>query len=167
MNKELATHRAVRMRLEEAGATLLAMRGGHGPATFRSNLPDVVRDSAEAYGYGQADARPPIPSPDAIGRMDEALAWVSLIPAAPAGADPKSMSGGAVLRRVVQCRMLVSPLSWNQTPECPRYILSWPVIAKRMGADRRAVKRWYANGLALIVDGLTQQGHPVIVTAHE
>ena len=47
-------------RLEEAGATLLAL--------------------IEAYGWDSVRIRPAIPAADKIDRMDEAMGWLTLIP---------------------------------------------------------------------------------------
>lgn len=85
--------------LERAGQTLLSLPiAGARPAGFRSNMPEIVRQVAEAYGADPEEMRPATPSARAISEMDEALNWVSLIP-----------QDKFVLRRVIQCRALVSP----------------------------------------------------------
>ena len=155
---EWPTRRALRMRLEEAGATLLAMPGGHGPAKFRSNLPEPVMAAIEAYGRNVVRLRPPIPSAAAITRMDEALGWVALIPSTKVSADPRNADGNAVLRRLVHSRLLVDPLSWNETPTRPRYLVSWADIATMLRADYRAVKLWHGAGLGLIEDAMLMAG---------
>jgi hypothetical protein len=142
-DKEPPARKAVRLRLEEAGATMLAMPGGHGPAKYRSNLPDVVRDSTEAYGYGQTQVRPPIPDAASITRMDEALKWVGFIP-----------DNRYVLRCIVNARCLVAPLSRHQTPEKPKYIITWRMLATQIGADWRAVQRWHCEALDIIAAAL-------------
>ena len=69
------------LRLEEAGRTLLALPNrGCRPADTGSGWPAVVHDFSEAYGYGEVEVRAPIPSPQAITRMDEALQWVGPYP---------------------------------------------------------------------------------------
>jgi hypothetical protein len=65
--------------------------------------------------------------------MDEALAWVQLIP-----------PDRYVLRRIVNARALVSPST-------QRHLFTWSAIARLIGADRKAVARWHAQGIAVIV----------------
>ena len=95
-----------------------------------------VRDAAAGYGMGQGRVRPPVPSARAIDRMDAAWAWLPLIP-----------GDKFVLRQVVGARSLVSPTTG-------RHILSWRRIGDAVGADHKAVQRWHAQGLALIVGSL-------------
>ncbi len=68
--------------------------------------------------------------------MDQALAWIALIPA-----------DKLVLRRIVGCRSLVSPLTG-------RHLFSWRRLARLLGADHKAISRWHANGIDLIVTAL-------------
>ena len=67
-------------RLEEAGATLLALPGTGWSTRLRSSSLEIVRSSLEAYGWGAARIRPAVPSSEKIDRMDEALAWISSHP---------------------------------------------------------------------------------------
>jgi hypothetical protein len=85
-------------RLEAAGATLLALRIAIGPQEPRSGLPEPVREVWGVLRLVQATPRPADPCAAAIDAMDEALAWVQLIPA-----------DRYVLRRIVNARALVSP----------------------------------------------------------
>jgi hypothetical protein len=124
-------------RLEQAGATLLALRLGYGPAGHRSSMPEPVREVGVSYGWSRATARPAVPSAAEITAMDQALAWVQFIPA-----DRR------VVRRIVNARALVSPSTG-------RYLFTWSRIARLIGADRRAVARWHAQGIALIAAGLS------------
>jgi hypothetical protein len=137
-------------RLEEAGAVMLSMPGSAMPQGFRSNLPAPILDACEAYGWDKAAAPRWRPNGRQIARMDEALGWVSLIPAAPVSADPASRNGGATLRRLVQMRLMVRPGSWYQTPNAPKYIFSWRTVAATMGADPRSVKTWHGMALGVI-----------------
>ena len=124
------------LRLQEAGATLLALPHG-GPSTrLRQGGLEWVRDAATAYGGAPARLRPPVPSAAAIDRMDQALAWISRI------AD-----GQYVLRRVVGARCLVNPMTG-------RHVYSWRRIGEAVGADHKAVQRWHARGIDLIVAAL-------------
>ena len=77
-------------RLEEGGATLLALPGSGWTTRLRSSSIDIVRTSLEAYGWEATRIRPAVPSPDKIDRMDEAMTWIPLIP-----------NARFVLRRVV------------------------------------------------------------------
>ena len=75
---------------------------------------------------------------EASERMDRALAWVSTIP-----------QEKYVLRRVVGARSLVCPLTGRQ-------VFSWRRIGTALGADHKAVQRWHAQGVALIVAALNR-----------
>lgn len=127
-------------RLEEAGAAMLALqvRGTH-PAGLRAAWPEVVRQFSEAYGYSDSVLRPPVPTAARISRMDEALGWIELIP-----------GDKFVLKRIVGARSLVSPLTGKN-------LYSWSRLAKLLHADRRAVTRWYEEGVKLICLALAQK----------
>jgi hypothetical protein len=71
--------------------------------------------------------------------MDEALAWVQLIP-----------PDRYVLRRIVNARALVNPST-------QRHLYGWSAIARLIGADARAVKRWHAQGIAYIAHALSEK----------
>jgi hypothetical protein len=90
----------VTYRLEEAGATLLAIPGTGWSTRLRTTSLDIVRSALESYGWSDVPVRPAVPSAAKISRMDEALAWISLIPI-----------DRYVLRRVVGARSLVHPIS--------------------------------------------------------
>ena len=123
-------------RLEEAGATLLALPNT-GPSTrlVQSGL-EWIRDASEQFAQPRAKIRPAIPDAAQITRMDQALAWIPLIPA-----------DRYVLRRIVGARSLVNPMNG-------RYLFSWRRVALAIGADHKAVQRWHAQGIDLIVDCL-------------
>lgn len=123
-------------RLEEAGATLLALPNRGYGLGMRGFWPEIMRDAAEAYGYGIAPLRAAAPSPRDITAMDAALAWLSLIP-----------DSQRVLRRVVGARALVSPVTG-------RALFSWRRLGVLVGADHRAVQRWHGDGIAVIVEAL-------------
>jgi hypothetical protein len=61
----------------------------------------------EAYGWEAARIRPAVPSAEKIDRMDEAMAWITLI-----------QSSQYVLRRVIGARSLVHPIT-------DRHLYSW------------------------------------------
>lgn len=125
-------------RLEEAGRTLLALPNV-GPTTrLRTSRHDIVQSAIEAYGWQNVDqrVRPAIPSHAHVTRMDEALDWIPLIP-----------RDRYVLRRIVGARALVSPVT-------ERHLFSWRRLATLLGADHKAIQRWHAQGVDLIVTTL-------------
>jgi hypothetical protein len=67
-------------RLEEAGATLLALPGTGYSTRLRASSLEIVRTALEAYGWTEARIRPSVPAADKISRMDEAMSWIPLIP---------------------------------------------------------------------------------------
>jgi hypothetical protein len=88
----------------------------------------------EGYGWDATPRlRAPVPDAATITRMDEALGWIVLIP-----------QDRYVLRRIVGCRTLISPLT-------ERYLYPWRRIAALLGADHKAIQRWHAQGIDLIV----------------
>lgn len=127
-------------RLEEAGATLLALPGTGWSTRLRTTSLDIVRSALESYGWSEAAIRPPVPSAERITRMDEALAWIPLIPV-----------DRYVLRRVVGARSLVHPVT-------DRHLYPWRRLGKALGADHKAIQRWHGQGIALIVNALKTAG---------
>lgn len=125
--------------LEEAGATLLSLPpSGFSPRLRTATLP-VLHEAAEAYGWSTAEIRPPMPSAARISRMDHAMGFLGLIP-----------QDRYVLRRIVGCRALVHPVSG-------RHLFSWRRLGELLGADHKAVQRWHAEGIHLIVLSLRRQ----------
>jgi hypothetical protein len=125
-------------RLEEAGATLLALPGSGWSTRLRSSAIDIVRTSLESYGWSETRIRPAIPSSEKITRMDEAMGWLSLIP-----------QERYVLRRVVGARSLVHPIT-------DRHLFPWRRLGAALGADHKAVQRWHAQGIDIIAMALRQ-----------
>lgn len=123
-------------RLEEAGATLLALPGTGWSTRLRGSSIEIVRTALEAYGWEASRIRPAVPSAAKIDRMDEAMAWIPLIPL-----------DRYVLRRVVGARSLVHPIT-------DRHLYTWRRLGVALGADHKAVQRWHAQGIALIVAAL-------------
>lgn len=72
---EVWTYDAVRAQIIEAADTLMLGEPDRGPG-FAGLLGDVVRDVAEAYGYGSSTYRR-IPSPGALSRMEQAWSWIN------------------------------------------------------------------------------------------
>lgn len=127
-------------RLEEAGSTLLALPNTGWSTRLRSSTLEIVRNALDAYGWSEARIRPAVPSAEKITRMDEALSWIPLIPL-----------DRYVLRRVVGARSLVHPIT-------DRHLFPWRRLGKALGADHKAVQRWHAQGIAMIVTGLKAAG---------
>jgi Domain of unknown function (DUF6362) len=123
-------------RLEEAGAALLALPGTGWSTRLRGSSLEIVRTAIENYGWTTNRIRPPVPSATQITRMDEAMSWISLIPI-----------DRYVLRRIVGARSLVHPIT-------ERHLFPWRRLATVLGADHKAVQRWHAQGIDLIVSSL-------------
>jgi len=122
--------------LEEAGATLLALPGTGWSTRLRTSSIEIVRTALEAYGWVASRIRPPVPSSEQISRMDEAMSWISLIPL-----------DRYVLRRIVGARSLVHPIT-------QRHLFPWRRLGAALGADHKAVQRWHAQGVDIIVAAL-------------
>ena len=134
--------RLVMARLEEAGRTLLALPPGGYSTGLRMNTAALVRHMVEA-GEGEpvpARLHPPVPAAAAITRMDEALGWIPLIP-----------RDRSVLRRIVGARALVNPMT-------DRHLYPWRRLGTMLGADHKAVQRWHAQGVDMIVAALNAAG---------
>ena len=126
------------VRLEEAGRALIALpHSGYSPRLRQSNL-ELVRSAIEAYGWAERRIRPPIPTPEAIDAMDEAYAWLALIP-----------QEKYVIRRLVAARSLVHPLT-------DRHLYPWRRLGDAIGADHKAVQRWWAQGIDIILGALAR-----------
>ena len=123
-------------RLEEAGRTLLALPSTGFSTRLRTFQLEVVRNAMEDSDWGGGRIRPLAPQAGQISRMDAALAWVALIP-----------QDRYVLRRIVGARSLVNPLT-------ERHLFPWRRLGTVLGADHKAVQRWHAQGVDMIVNAL-------------
>lgn len=130
----------------EISLELIAERLAHAFLTIRK-LPNDSRQRLRiaTYGYVSELSKDDKPGPIRIAAtamdialMDEALAWPSMIDSLTA-------------RRAVQARSMVHPAT-------ERPIYPWNRLARAMGADARAVKRWHAEGLRDIQAKLYQAG---------
>lgn len=126
-------------RLEEAGSTLLALPGSGWSTRLRTSSLEIVRTALENYGWTTTRIRPPVPSAERITRMDEAMGWLTLIPV-----------DRYVLRRIVGARSLVHPIT-------ERHLFPWRRLGAALGADHKAMQRWHAQGIDLIVSGLNRR----------
>ena len=127
-------------RLEQAGAALLALPGTGWSTRLRTSSLEIVRTAMESYGWTTKRLRPPVPSAAEISHMDEAMGWITLIPL-----------DRYVLRRIVGARSLVHPIT-------QRHLFPWRRLAAAIGADHKAVQRWHAQGIELIVAALNDEG---------
>lgn len=125
-------------RLEEAGCTLLALPDRGWTTRLRTSRLDTLAEAVTGSGWDERRIRPALPSAERITRMDEALGWITLIPLE-----------RHVLRRIVGARALVSPTT-------ERHLFSWRRLGEALGADHKAVQRWHAEGIDLIVRALSR-----------
>lgn len=125
-------------RLEEAGATLLALRNTGWTTKLRTSNIEIVRTALENYGWAEQRVQPAVPSSGKITRMDEAMGWISVIPL-----------DRYVLRRIVGARSLVHPVT-------ERHLFPWRRLGAALGADHKAVKRWHAQAIDMIVAALNR-----------
>ena len=120
-------------RLEDAGRTLLALPNTGYTTKLRTTQLDIVVAAVEAFADTRATRlRPAMPDAQRITRMDEALAWIPLIP-----------RDRTVLRRIVGARALVSPVT-------ERHLYTWRRLGILLGADHKAIQRWHGEGIAHI-----------------
>jgi hypothetical protein len=115
----------VAYRLREAGRTWLAM-----PAALRPAFDDAFPAMPSASG------KFPAPTAPQIARMREAMEWLALIPAE-----------AKVIRQVVSLRAMANPQTGSE-------IFSWRALAKAAQTDWRAVRKWHAHGIRVIVGAL-------------
>jgi hypothetical protein len=141
-------------RLNHAGRTLLALRAkGLSPNGVGAAWPDIVQNLWEAHNPDAPrinQLRSFVPSPTDIDRMDEAYCWISHIPLSaglPGSGELYSRHGGAVLRRIVLMRSLVSPVT-------DRHCWSWRRMSEVFGASHEALRRWHSQAIDTIVDGM-------------
>jgi hypothetical protein len=123
-------------RLDEAGETLMALPSGGYTTRLRTAKLDFVAPVREGYAPEGGRLRPPVPPSIRITRMDETFGWLALIP-----------QDRYVLRRIVGARALVSPVTG-------RHLYSWRRLGSLVGADHKAVQRWHAQGVDLLVAAL-------------
>ena len=134
-----ADAKALTIRLEEAGETLLLLPQRGYTTRLRTSTWNVLDEATEAYATQPARLHLPVPSAAKITRMDEALSWLPLIP------DDKY-----VLRRLVASRMLVSPLTG-------RHLFPWRRLATLLGADHKAIQRWHGQGIDLLLSAVNRR----------
>ena len=126
-------------RLEEAGCSILALPMSGHTTHLRASRMEWAEGIIQNSDWRRSKVRPAPPTAAQISRMDQAFGWLSLIP------DEKF-----VLRRVLSARSLINPLTG-------RYLFSWRRIATAVGADHKAVQRWHAQGIDLLVSLLNRE----------
>ncbi|HQT46631.1 MAG: hypothetical protein B7X08_05310 [Acidocella sp. 20-63-7] len=120
------------VRLEAAGATLLAMPARGYSTKLRQMKFDIVHTTLEAYGGQLSTTRLPVPSAAAISAMDEAFGWLVLIP-----------EERYVLRRILGARALVHPLTG-------RHLYPWRRLGAVLGSDHKTIQRWHGQAVELL-----------------
>lgn len=152
---DIWTPEEARLRLEEAGRTLMALpvpKGGL-PKGMRSNWPDVIRGYEDALSalvgasdvtkqeYADQQNRVRVtPSAAEVGRMEEALEWLWRID------DVRK-------RRLCLCRALMHPVSG-------RHIVSFRKLARIFGLHHDTMRAWHDRALAQIAVSLTEGSVP-------
>jgi hypothetical protein len=114
--------------LEWAGSRLLAMQiASPFPKEPTAAWPIFAQEANLAYGYTDERLRPPRPSAIEIGIMDDMLTLPSL-------------ASRAVERRVLQARLLITPVSH-------RRLYSWRRIAELLHTSPYTVTRMHLRAL--------------------
>ncbi len=137
---ELATSEWVVARLEEAGAALLSLPYTGYSTRLRVGTLHPVPSAEDMLHALPNRPRAPVPSAACVDRMDQALTWVSLIP-----------ESQLVLRRIVHARALVNPLTG-------KHLFAWRRLASEVNTDHKAIQRWHAQGIGIIVAALNGHG---------
>ncbi len=124
--------------LEWAGEKLLSSPISRpGPKQPRALWPDFPGDALLAYGYNNAQIRPAAPAIYELKLIDEILVLPQLI-------------SNITSRRIVYARSLRAPLT-------QRYIFTWSKLARNLSCDRRAVMRWYNEGVGEIARAIPSE----------
>jgi hypothetical protein len=114
-------------RLEHAGATLICLRvKGFSTQMAQASL-DVVRDFLDEVAPGSFTRQNPTPSSRDIMLMDEAFAWLRLLP-------------NETHRRLVSLRSQYSP-------QRDRHVFSWRQCADKLGISHPTAKLWHQQAL--------------------
>lgn len=122
------TPEAVAVRLEEAADVLRRLPAADRPGGCRCSMPTPLREVRDVWSRALEEGRfadmvasPSVPSAEDIGRMDEALGWLRLIP----GEDAK--------------------LVWDRATRTP-----WKVLERRFAASRTTLWRRHLAALIVI-----------------
>lgn len=126
---------AIQARLQHAYATLFKLPKDNGQRMRVATYGYVSELSAVGESFGRIKLEATRLD---IELMDEAISWPSLI-------------GNLTTRRIVSARSMVHPVT-------ERHVYPWNRLARGLGADARAVKRWHSEGLSTIKASLKQKG---------
>lgn len=133
-------------RLEEATATILSMPGGMPRLDvkvcdygYNSEWFDETEVKPAGGGIVAGMGKKPAPTAASITRADEIIAWLALIP-----------HNRYVMRKIVAARSMTR---WTDG----KHVFSWSKLGQTLGADVRAIKRWHAQGIQIIVDALNNK----------
>ena len=119
----------IRLRLVEAVETLYCLPytgRDRPPRRIVSNMPSIVRQAWESYGYDKFRTPRPTATMEQITRMEEAIGWLLWI-------------------KDIQWRTAV----WAMAHRLPR-----GRIARKMRCDRRTIYRWELSGIMRIAHRL-------------
>jgi len=151
LDTQIWTPEDVRLRLEEAGRTLMSLPLPKGafPRDDRSNWPDIVRGYEDAFAaligasesvkgdFADGHNRVRVaPGAAAVGRMDEALDWLWRIDDVRKG-------------RLCLCRALIHPVSG-------RHVVSYRKLGRMFGLHHETMRAWHDRALAQIAKALTE-----------
>lgn len=132
-------------RLEDAGRTLLSLPSvGLAPARLKAAWPEFAQAAVEAYADNDKPLPKPVPSSRDITLMDEAYAWVALLP-----------KDKVTWRRLVLLRSLIHPTS-------ERYLWGWRKLERTLGTTDTTAKTWHAMAIDRIVSAINRPIHGVI-----
>ena len=117
-------------RIEHAGAVMRCLCVKHPSTLLAQGRALMVREALEGYAP-RGDARAyPMPSARDVSLMDEALAWILLIP-------------NQTKRRVVSLRSQYHPLR-------ERHVMSWRACGATLRISDKSAQRWHAETLTFL-----------------
>jgi hypothetical protein len=132
MSFELTDAAFVKAVMLDASITAFAMRNTGPRLGMKVSKLDVFDKDEIMYEHNARPARPPMPSAEAIQRMDETMRWLLYIP-------------NMTIRRIVAARAVTDAMGRPQ---------SWRSIGKKLGISHHSAKAWHAQGIAQIVAAL-------------
>jgi len=136
------TRVALTLRLEDAGMTMLVLPASGHCIKLRVTLCDIVQAAGDAYGWQPSRLRLAYPAAAASDRMDEAFAWLTLIP-----------EERYVLRCICSARALIHPIT-------RRHLYTWRRLGTLLGADHKSVQRWHGEALGFDPRWPSRNHHP-------
>ena len=119
----------IRLRLVEAVDTLRCLPStgrDRPPRRIVSNMPPIVRQAWESYGWDKAEPPRPTATMDQITRMEEAIGWL----------------------------LWITDIHWRTAVWCMAHRLPRGRIARKMRCARFTVYRWELEGIMRIAHRL-------------